>query len=152
MRIKFRVWEKKRKFMHTVGEHTVGELAWMQGGIKWYGPGVGQGWCHLNDEFWDKRKVLERPKNVDILMQYTGLKDRDGAEIYEGDIVRFKNMVRKSKGIIEFENGYFGIRYIAQKYEGGWNKAERDMGVCLLNRFDCDSNVEVIGNIYEGEN
>lgn len=71
------------------------------------------------------------------LMQYTGLKDNNGKDIYEGDICRWLN---KNTGI----SGEGIITYFNQLARYQINDGEINYG---LNPFKIE--FEVIGNIYE---
>lgn len=66
-------------------------------------------------------------------MQSTGLKDKNGTEIYEGDIV--KNIYDEIYVVKWFDAGF----YLEEKYNGGFDYSELHFG----------DNKEVIGNIYE---
>lgn len=70
----------------------------------------------------------------DVLMQYTGLKDKNEKEIYEGDIVRFDDEI----GFIEFDCGKFYIHWVKKS----WLSDD----LSLL----CDR-IEIIGNIHENK-
>jgi hypothetical protein len=55
----YRVWD---------GEllHTVSGIDWVMGGVKWYGPGVGDGWLFINPEFdWKGKEVPD----TDLLLE-----------------------------------------------------------------------------------
>ena len=78
-----------------------------------------------------KDTVSYRKFNDIELMEYTGLKDMDGKEIYEGDIL--------------FES--FREEYFKVVFENGSFRAEADG--YSLDLEDYDDICEVVGNIYE---
>lgn len=82
-----------------------------------------------------EKEYIERFDFDEIeLMQYTGLKDKNGEEIYEGDILGKQFYVN---AIVSYDDGAF---------EQGWNCYRE-------HRLDQDfcSSREIIGNIYENK-
>lgn len=137
--IKFRAWQT------NVGDYNKETKEFTPRPTYFYGRDVildGNGQLLSVESGWDIQGV-EEPKNY-TLEQYTGLKDKNGKEIYEGDIIKFADLelAMKPVGIVCFADGKFFIK--------DW---EFDDGSYHIVDF-YDYNIphkdfEIIGNIHE---
>ena len=113
--IKFRVWNKKsNEWCGTIG---------------------------LNETI--SHNELEYNADDLVFVQYTGLKDSKGNEVYEGDIVKYKTWTGSYDGTteehqtqVQFKDGAYYPRYIDDECEDSWYS---------FKVYD----LEVVGNIFE---
>ena len=116
--IKFRAWLKEERKMVNVETLFIGINRLCFGNSK------------TEDLFFRDFEEVE-------LMQYTGLKDKNGKEIYEGDIVVLNNIENDNMCIVRYEHSSYRLE--------GWSLREDLSNV--EDRF-----LEVVGNIYENKN
>jgi uncharacterized phage protein (TIGR01671 family) len=125
--IKFRVYKKETGIMYYP-DSTQEEFN------HYFQIGAGGFWLY------DKEGKLMCTSNWgDTIMQFTGLSDKNGADIYEGDIIQF---AEKYFYVVKFEDAKF-VGYHANNDWGKWGDLYK-LGEPNFSKYD----YVVIGNIH----
>ncbi len=135
---KFRAWNKDKKLMLNVIAINF-ELLQITADIE-------NKKIYPDLDYWWKETDI--PFSEIVLMESTGLLDKNGVEIYEGDIVAFEDSdggyeyqdIVVNTGIVEY--GDLGFYFT--------NRVAVDMADFYIKDGRC-YDVEVIGNIYENQ-
>lgn len=91
----------------------------------------------INTNNFQLKWFFEKIRQDAIIMQFTGLKDKNEKEIYEGDVVM--HGIVKTKSRLEFIGGSFALNN------------EKTMHNTCIRHYGLDE-CEVIGNIYDNPN
>ena len=124
--IKFRAWDKNREQIVTEG-----------GFIQFDGNGGFEVFNEPNSS-WDKNG---EDANDLILMQFTGLLDKNGKKVFEGDLVTIYDSYNActAKGVAEVKFSY--------EYVGGWVASSNGKDALTIGtRMNL---IEVVGNSWD---
>lgn len=131
--IKFRVWDKKFGMMYGDGISVQGD---------------GTFYLERADHDGNEIEIAESEHGELVLMQFTGLLDKNGKEIWEGDVVAIS-------GMYDPETGQTGTDLCEVKYEGPSlmyvrvDGGDKNSVESLIGVRSQDEDAEVIGNIHE---
>lgn len=94
--------------------------------------------------YWNGKIHIVYPDDGDVVEQYTGLKDKNGKEIYEGDIIQ-EEIDFNSK----MTDGTFKYRVYWDEEELCWCLGHIGNESIHHELWQCNQSTEVIGNIHE---
>ena len=127
--LKFRAWHTNQKKMYSCEELVTDQMTLLTDGR------------FINVNGVDTQLSQIDNKGIMIPLQYTGLKDKNGKEVYEGDILQTErdDNTHLSKFVVEWNSK-----------EACFQKVREDNTVFLFDNRGCSEKI-VIGNIYENK-
>ena len=141
--IKFRAWDPDEKVMMYDDETAAHKMGYWDG-------------VNTSPISMINTQLKEDSLIPDIYMQYTGLKDANGIEIYEGDIVRIlytdwpSNPAPNNEGLEEYKKSISNIGEVV--YSNLFGDAQYEIAIQDFRGPIAPGphgEIEVIGNIYE---
>lgn len=140
--IRFRVWDSK-------AEHF-----WKDGSSGEDGYGWNEDWLCITMDgqvaIFDSAssvyvKSISALQDRFVIQQFTGLKDKNGKEIYCGDIV---------KGYFDTDEveDYIWLSLTDKEKKNGWKLFKIDMDIVEFARQQLPEELEIVGNVMENPN
>ena len=123
-KVKYRAWDNVKNKMYQVGEDDDVVFSFDSNGILAE---------DLTEHDWGFKKLEHL-----IYIQYTGLEDKGGRGIYEGDVLSGVSAMQKETGRVVFDGGAFCLVILSSRTTGIGSKYF--LSTC--------EELEVIGNIY----
>jgi len=124
--IKFRGWHVAKKRMFSAEEMATDQLTLLTTGS----------FINVSGSHTSMSKIFDRNKFIPL--QYIGLKDKNGKEIYEGDLVNIRNWGRTDE-VLHKATIVWDQQTASWQFDPWFD----------VDEYDRWRKIEVIGNIYE---